>query len=216
MPSKETTIWMSKYIDTVIDWPPNSPDLSPIENVWGMMKEYLSSLKISTKNELRKACINFWDNILTQDKINELCRGAVSRFVQVLFNDGGSINDELRRHKLPSIENNEFPEEIKNLIEQKKQSISSKIRMKNPNIQIDESFTPQVRLFLLHLKNQEERASPTPWSNEESQKLLNFIIENGHNWRKATAYFPGRTVNQIRYKAKQLTKKRIEQISNSY
>ena len=42
-------------------WPPNSPDLSPIENLWAIMKERLNRLtkKPRNKNELKKFIQNF-------------------------------------------------------------------------------------------------------------------------------------------------------------
>jgi len=27
---------------TVLDWPPNSPDLNPIENIWSYMKDIIA------------------------------------------------------------------------------------------------------------------------------------------------------------------------------
>ena len=37
-----------------INWPPNSPDLSPIENVWAILKEKLSKRKIRNLDILRE------------------------------------------------------------------------------------------------------------------------------------------------------------------
>ena len=204
--SEETTKWMTKYIDTVIDWPPNSPDLSPIENVWGMMKDYLDSLNLKTKDQLKEACLNYWNNVLTQDQINRLCKSATSRFVQVLLNDGGSINDELRRHTLPVIVDGILPEEIQVLINAEENIIKSKIRPKNPQIELDEAFCPNVRLFLLHEDN--ERIDRSQWTPEECQRLVQFMVKYGHNWSKAQAYFPNRTINQIKYKAKKINDKK--------
>jgi len=37
--ARATIAWLDAYIKHYIpeDWPPNSPDLSPIENVWSIM-----------------------------------------------------------------------------------------------------------------------------------------------------------------------------------
>lgn len=37
-----------------IEWPPNSPDLSPIKNIWAIIKEKLEKRKIKNLDELRK------------------------------------------------------------------------------------------------------------------------------------------------------------------
>ena len=41
------------FNENIIDWPPNSPDLSPIENVWSILKEKLSKTKIKNLDDLR-------------------------------------------------------------------------------------------------------------------------------------------------------------------
>jgi transposase len=63
-------------IDFIEDWPPYSPDLSPIENVWRILKQRLKANHVwSTKDELREAIQTEWDRI-TLDEINRYIVGA--------------------------------------------------------------------------------------------------------------------------------------------
>ena len=40
--SQQTKEWIKKNkVKEILDWPPNSPDLNPIENVWGIIKREL-------------------------------------------------------------------------------------------------------------------------------------------------------------------------------
>jgi transposase len=48
-----------------IDWPPQSPDLSPIENIWNIMKMKLKALKPRPRShaEMRDAMLKIWSEL---------------------------------------------------------------------------------------------------------------------------------------------------------
>lgn len=48
---------------STIDWPPNSPDLAPIENCWGYIKQKLSKVKIKNLKDLEAKVMSFWDDL---------------------------------------------------------------------------------------------------------------------------------------------------------
>lgn len=58
--SKVTKQWFSTSGLQVLDWPPASPDLNPIENVWGTIKRAVSKKRCKTVDQWRKAIENQW------------------------------------------------------------------------------------------------------------------------------------------------------------
>ena len=45
--ARYTDKWFKQKCIEVIEWPPLSPDLNPIENIWGLMKMRLSRLTVN-------------------------------------------------------------------------------------------------------------------------------------------------------------------------
>jgi hypothetical protein len=63
-------------IDYIEDWPPNSPDLSPIENIWRLLKQRLKARRTwNTVAELKETILLEWD-LITLDEINQYIIGA--------------------------------------------------------------------------------------------------------------------------------------------
>lgn len=70
--AKSVLGWMKEQQVPLMEWPSNSPDMSPIENLWGIMKRALRNNPVRTKEQLREKIEEIWSGITP-----ELCRDLV-------------------------------------------------------------------------------------------------------------------------------------------
>ena len=62
-------------LDWVENWPPQSLDLNPTENVWRILKQRVKRRKPTTKEELKRFLLEEWEHI-SYEEINELILGS--------------------------------------------------------------------------------------------------------------------------------------------
>ncbi len=63
--AKGTKSWFSDHGVTVLDWPANSPDLNPIENLWGIVKRKMRDTRPNA-DDLKAAIKATWASIPPQ------------------------------------------------------------------------------------------------------------------------------------------------------
>lgn len=71
----------------VLDWPSNSADLNPIENVWSVMKNKMRGYDTSTLSLLQFAISSIWEN-LAEEMILNLFSSMQTRLQQCIDLDG--------------------------------------------------------------------------------------------------------------------------------
>ena len=65
--AKATINYLNKRkINLLKNWPPNSPDLSPIENIWSMVQQDVNEKLPSTVSELQRCILNTWSSLPTE------------------------------------------------------------------------------------------------------------------------------------------------------
>ncbi len=55
--------WFNDHGVTVLDWPANSPDLNPIENIWGIVKRKTRDTRPNNAEELKAAIKATWASL---------------------------------------------------------------------------------------------------------------------------------------------------------
>ncbi|GBL93138.1 Transposable element Tc3 transposase [Araneus ventricosus] len=78
---------------TVLEWPPMSPDLNPIENVWGFMsrKIYENGGQFYSVNALKTSIESAWYN-LELEILQILIMSIGKRVYDVLLKNGKTLN----------------------------------------------------------------------------------------------------------------------------
>ncbi len=64
--AKGTKSWFNDHGVTVLDWPANSPDLNPIENLWGIVKRKMRDIRPNNEDDLKAAIKATWASIPPQ------------------------------------------------------------------------------------------------------------------------------------------------------
>ena len=90
--AKITKEWFKTNKIATIDWPANSPDLNPIENIWKQLKDNIQNQKVFPKNvnELKVALKKEWEN-LDSSVFEEVVNSMPRRIDMVLQARGGPI-----------------------------------------------------------------------------------------------------------------------------
>ena len=87
--SKKTKNWLAENKVVVLDWPGNSPDLNPIENMWAILKQKVRQQMPKTKIELVAAIKNAWYKQISPELCQKLVQSMPKRIEQVIANKGG-------------------------------------------------------------------------------------------------------------------------------
>lgn len=71
----------------LMPWPSNSPDLNPIENIWGHMSYEISKRSVKTKSELKSQVADIWNNLDIQ-YLQKLVESMPNRLREVIDKKG--------------------------------------------------------------------------------------------------------------------------------
>jgi len=85
--AKTTTAWFQNHGVSVLSWPANSPDLNPIENLWGIVKKKMANLRPSNAAELKTAIETTWATI-RPDQCHKLISSMPRRIQAVIAAKG--------------------------------------------------------------------------------------------------------------------------------
>jgi transposase len=83
--------WLDEHNIKRLDWPANSPDLNPIENVWALLKDRVANRRPGNLDELEQTIKQEW-NALTRDYAFSLISSMPSRLKQVIERDGDAVD----------------------------------------------------------------------------------------------------------------------------
>jgi len=83
--------WMNGNEVQTIDWPAQSPDLNPIENLWHKLSLEIAKRHPRTKHELIESLNNAWNQIITHEHLQNLVHSMPNRCRLVCKSKGWPI-----------------------------------------------------------------------------------------------------------------------------
>ena len=92
--SKYTKLWMEENGIDALTWPPQSPDLNPIENIWHELKVALEKRRprVKCRDELLVAVQEEWEKLREKNSLENLVKSMHTRCEEVIASKGMPIN----------------------------------------------------------------------------------------------------------------------------
>ncbi len=86
--AKGTKSWFNDHGVTVLDWPANSPNVNPIENLWGIVKRKMRDTRPNNADDLKAVIKAIWASI-TPEHCHRLIASMPRRNDAVIHAKGG-------------------------------------------------------------------------------------------------------------------------------
>ena len=93
---RESVQWLRQHVNVLPGWPPNSPDLNPIEMLWSIVKHRLEK----GAGPIEAQVVRIWNEI-DRDIIDRLVLSFYNRCQMVVNTGGSSISQYLSSHMIP-------------------------------------------------------------------------------------------------------------------
>ena len=84
--------WFSEKEIQLIEWPSQSPDANPIEDLWSFLKRKVTKYAPQNKSELKNVIKRVWENEIPQDLIQNLALSFKKRIIDLINSKGGHID----------------------------------------------------------------------------------------------------------------------------
>ena len=84
--------WFADNNIQILEWPPQSPDLNPIENLWSFMKYSLQDYDTGSIPKLKAALLELWTQGLQMDTFIKFSDSLPKRIKEVLDAKGGATS----------------------------------------------------------------------------------------------------------------------------
>jgi hypothetical protein len=97
--AKTSMDYLRSKIKLIEDWPPNSPDLSPIETLWGILKRRMAERDPKNIDDLKRFLKEEWNGI-DQNTIDKLMDGINGRFRLCVRHKGECVSHLLTHKRL--------------------------------------------------------------------------------------------------------------------
>jgi transposase len=87
--STDTEGWLKRKKISTLSWPARSPDLNPMENLWGILVRdiYADCRQFDNVDQLKEAIQEAWDRV-PLDQLSRLVKSMSNRMIQVIERHG--------------------------------------------------------------------------------------------------------------------------------